>query len=94
MHKIREQRKKKFTRQIEDLEKRANNGTISDQIALREARASLNRILDRELEEKALFSREWWAGKVDHPSPEMFAMLKVKHSADFIPSMKDECSCI
>ena len=64
------------------MDKRANNGTISDQLALREARASLNWILDRELQEKAIFFREWWAGKVDRPLAEMFAMLKVKHSTD------------
>ena len=41
--------------QVEVLEARANNSTMSDQLALREARASLNQILDRELKEKALF---------------------------------------
>ena len=55
MQKIREKRKKNLTMQVEELEKRANNGSISDQIALRKARASLNRILNRELEEKGLF---------------------------------------
>ena len=76
--------------QVEDLEKRANSGTISDQIAPRAASTSLNWILNRELEEKALFFREWWAGKADRPLPEMFGMLKVKHSDDFIPFMKNE----
>ena len=66
--------------QIEFLKARANNGNISDKLALREAKASLNRILDKELEEKALYFREWWAGKVDLSLPEMFAMLKVKLS--------------
>ena len=41
--------------QVEVLEKRANSGTINDQLALREARASLIWILDRELEEKEIF---------------------------------------
>ena len=90
MQKIREQSKKNLTMQVEVLEARANNGTISDQLALREARASLNWILERELEEKALFFREWWVGKVDHPLLEMFVMLKFKHSVDYKPLMKDE----
>ena len=77
MQKIREQREKNLTMQVEDLEKRANTGSTS----LKEAKASLNWILDRDLEEKALFFREWWVGKVDRPSPEMFAMLKVKYSS-------------
>ena len=76
--------------QVENLEKRDNNGSISDQLALKEARASLNWILDRELEEKALFITELWVEKVDCPLPKMFAMLKVKHSAEYIPLMKDE----
>ena len=76
--------------QVETLEKRANSGNIRDQDALRDARASLNQILDRELKEKAIFFREWWAGKVDRPLPKMFAMLKVKHANEHITLMKDE----
>ena len=90
MQKIREQREKNLSMQIEVLEARANNGNISDQLALRKAITSLNWILYREIEEKALFFREWWAGKADRPSPKMFAMLKVKHSANFLPLMKDD----
>ena len=65
--------------QVEDLEKRVNNGTMSDQMSKREARARLNQILNRELEEKMIFFKEWWVGKVDCPTPRFFKMLKVKH---------------
>ncbi|MCO5576231.1 hypothetical protein L7F22_030040 [Adiantum nelumboides] len=90
MQKTREWRKNQYTLQIEELEKNVNKGNSSAQNALREARAKLNRFKDRELEDKVIFFREWWAGKADRPTPEMFRMLTAKHAADFIPFMKDK----
>lgn len=36
------------------------------------------------------FFREWWAGKVDKPSKEMFRLLQKKKEKDYLPLMRDE----
>ena len=46
--------------------------------------------MDLEFQEREIFFREWWARKVDYPSPIIIKMFKVKHLVDYIPFMKNE----
>ena len=72
---------------MENLEKRVNKREINAQKELRELRSKMLRLADREVEDAALYFREWWARKADRPSLKMFRMLKVKQAAKF---MQDE----
>ena len=86
--KLREHKKKKAQRAIEKLEKEVNEGQQEAMVELREQKKTLSKIEDKEVEEAAVFFREWWVGQADRPSKQMFQMLKVKQSSEFIPLLK------
>ena len=75
---------------IEKLEKEVNEGNKEALVELREQKKTLSKIEDKEIEEAKVFFREWWAGQADRPTKQMFQMLKVKQSSEFIPLLKDQ----
>ena len=68
----RQSRLKNLQNQLEEQEAATNHNTIN------QIRAKLRREEQIALKHTKLFTREWWAGKIDRPCPEMFKMLKVK----------------
>ena len=88
--KLREHKKRRAQRAIKKLEKEVNEGHQEAEVELREQRKALAKIEDKEIEEAEVFFREWWAGKADRPTKQMFQMLKVKQSSEFIPLLKDQ----
>lgn len=51
-------------------------------------RAEIRREEEISIQHTKLFTKEWWAGKIDRPCKEMFKMLKVKQRQEFIPLLK------
>ena len=90
LQKIREEKKERYKKEVGEFGKEVDRGEINAQKELRYIRNKLIKMANREMEDSALYFREWWAGKADRPSYEMFKMLKVKHVANFILLMKDK----
>ena len=75
----RQSRLEKLQKQLQEQEGTAPQDTVNL------TRAELKREEEIALKHTKLFTREWWAGKIDRPTPEMFKMLKVKQRQEYLP---------
>ena len=90
VNQIRSKRRRNKHKQLQDLEAQIDQGAVEKVEKYLKIKATLRQEEEINCEHLKLFLSDWWIGKGDRPSKEMFSIIKKKQKKDFIPMPKRE----